>query len=182
MELLTIEQLREQNYELQGVIIKSYLSFPIKRLLIKNILSICTNEEQNIKRIDYVLKQFAFEFSLISQYTNLNFENNEVNVNLYDELKEHGTIDAIIEQIPKSELDFIYNILEKEIEQIQLVDNSISVVISNVLNTIIDKLPDEKGMTKLIKDLPKQINKINPEKLSFLSSAIDWNNGKVKEG
>jgi hypothetical protein len=185
MELLTIEQIRKQNYQLTKDVdleIKSYLSLPLKQLIIKNILSICTIEDENtgIKKIDFSLKQFAYEITLVGQYSNLDVNTKNI-VKLYDELKEHGIVDTILDKIPESEKEFIANVLDKEIEQKIKLDNSLEVIVANALTKIIDHLPDQKGMEKLIKLLPKQINKIDPEKMSYLSSAINWNNGKAKE-
>lgn len=181
MRLLTIEEIRKQNYDLKAnLVIKQYLPLAIKQLLIKNILESCTIEENGIKKINFSLKEFAYEFILISQYSNVDCEVDST-VQFYDELKENGVINQIVKLIPESEITFINNILNQEIEQKQKIDNSVEAIIANALTKLVDKLPDEKGISKLIKDLPKQINKISPDKLQYISQAIGWNNGFEKK-
>jgi hypothetical protein len=178
--LLTIEKIRDQNYEINtDLCIKSYLSLSTKKVLIKKILDLCVFEE-DVKKIDFALKQFAYEYMLINQYTNINFEVDNI-TEIYDELKENKLIENILKNIPESEINFINYVLDKEIEQIQLFDNSLVNIVSNSLNKLVEKLPDQKGITKLIKELPKQINKIDPSKFKFLTDAISWNNGEKKD-
>ena len=96
---------------------------------------------------------------------------------MYDELKEYGVLDEIMQLIPESEKKFIYNILVKEIEQIQLVDNSMVNIVNQALNKLIIKIPDQNGLMKLIKELPKQFNKISPDSLKNLGKAMGINIG-----
>lgn len=173
MELLTKEQLREQNYQLEGLEIKPYLSLAVKQLLIKNILSICTTEESNLKKIDFSLKEFAYEFTLVNQYSNMNCDVENI-IEFYDELKEHGIIDSVLKQIPNSEIKFIDYVLRKEIEQIQIVDNSVSAVLDKALNKLLEKIPNDKQLKSIGKSLIKDLNKLEPSKLSYVSQAMGW--------
>lgn len=181
MELLTIDIIREKNYDLDdgGLEVKQYLPLAAKQILINKILEICKKEENGTSKIDFTLKEFAYEFSLVNQYSNLDCQLDNI-IKFYDELKENGIIDLIIKQIPVDEINFIDYVLEREIEQILNLDNSIEIIVGKALNKLIEKLPDEKGMNKLIKDLPKQINKIDPSKLQYITKAIGWNNGVEK--
>jgi len=176
MELLTIDKIREQDYKIiEGADfdIKKYLSLSFKKALITNILNMCVIEE-DIKRIDFSLKEFSYEYMLVDEYTNIDFEIDEL-VELYDELKEHGIIDQILNLIPESEIKFIDCVLQKEIEQIQLVENSMVSIVNQALNKLVEKIPDQKGLVKLIKELPKQFNKISPDSLKNLGKAMGIN-------
>ena len=178
MELLTLEIIREQGYKINecvGFKIKNYLPLSTKKILIKKILDLCIIDEE-VKKIDFALKEFAFEYVLTNEFTNINFEVDDV-VAMYDELKEYGVLDEIIELIPESEKKFIYSILVKEIEQIQLVDNSMVNIVNQALNKLIIKIPDQNGLMKLIKELPKQFNKISPDSLKNLGKAMGINIG-----
>jgi len=185
MALLKINKIREHGYKIEECVdftIKKYLSFSEKKLLINNILDMCVIEE-DIKKIDFALKEFAYEYMLINEYTSVDFEI-EVEasdiLSIYDELKEHGVIDKIIKLIPESEKEFIDYILRKEIEQIQLVDNSMVNIVNQALNKLVDKIPDQKGLIKLIKELPKQFNKVSPDSLKNLGKAMGLNLGEDK--
>lgn len=176
VELLTIEKIREQKYEITTDLnIKSYIPLTEKKILIEKILDICIIEEE-IKRIDFSLKEFAYEIMLLKLYSNINIETDDI-IEIYDELKYQGIINEVLNLIPDSEKEFIDYVLQKEIEQIQLVDNSLSSVVNKQMNKLISKLPDQKGIEKLIKELPKQINKLDPSKFKFLADAIGWNKG-----
>jgi len=175
--LLTIETIRENNYDIDvlDLYIKPYLSLTAKKILIKKILDLCIIEG-DIKKIDFALKEFASEYVLINEYSNINFELEDV-VFLYDELKENLVIDKIMKLIPESEKEFIYNVLQNEIEQIYQVDNSLANVISKQLSRLVEKLPDSKEINKMIPKLSKQINKIFPDSFKFLTDAMGWSKG-----
>ena len=172
--LLTIKTIREKGYVIiDSLSVKQYLSLSAKKFLITQILDLCIIEE-DIKKIDFSLKKFAYEYILTTHYTNVDFEDNNI-LELYDELKENGVISVILNIIPESEKEFIDYVLRKEIEQVQLVDNSLASVVSKQLNKIVEKLPDQKGLMKLIKELPKQFNKVSPDSLKHLSKAMGFN-------
>jgi len=176
---LTIDKIREKGYKIErceDLNIKKYLSINFKKILIRRILDLCIIDE-DIKRIDFTLKEFAYEYIMLNEYSNINFDTEEI-AELYDELKEYGIIDTILKLIPKSEIEFINNILQKEIEQIQLVDNSMINIVNQVLNKLVDKIPDQKGLIKLIKELPKQFNKVSPDSLKHLGKAMGLNLGE----
>jgi len=173
---LTIETIREQGYEINSILeIKGYLSLSAKKILIKKILDLCIIEG-DIKKIDFALKEFAYEYVLVNEFSNINFEMEDV-LALYDEIKENGVIDKVIKLIPESEKEFIINVLGKEIEQIQLIDNSLASVVSKQLSKLVEKLPDSKEINKMIPKLSKQINNISPSSFKFLTDAIGWSKG-----
>jgi len=179
-KLLTIEMIRENEYIFGSELeIKNYLSLNAKKILIKKILNLCLIDG-NIKKIDFALKEFAYEYVMVNEYSNLNFDVEDV-LELYDELKENLVINTILKLIPESEKEFIDYILRKEIEQIQVVDNSLATVISKQLSRLVEKLPDSVEINKMIPKLSKQINKISPDSFKFLTDAIGWSKGDKKE-
>jgi hypothetical protein len=179
--LLTIEEIRKNKYDIDSLdlTIKNYLSLTEKKILIEKILDICVIEEE-IKRIDFALKQFAYEYMLINLYTNIQIEAEDI-IEIYDELKENNVIDTILKKIPESEKEFIDYVLQNEIEQIQLVDNSLANAVSKQLSKFVEKLPDSNEINKMIPKISKQINKISPNSFKFLADAIGWKNGDNKD-
>lgn len=185
--LITISEIIE---DFSNVIIKSYIPYVVKSTMIKNILDVVVFEnEQGLKTINYSLLSLVKEIVLFNNYTNVSIfedkeddENNvEDTVFVYDKLKEIGVIDYVLSQIPHEEFYFFDEVINKEIEQIQMVGNGVSSILAKTLNKIVEKLPDQKSLAKLIKNLPKQINKIDPDKLKYVSDAIGWNNGVKKD-
>jgi len=175
--VLTIETIRENDYNIEVLdsYIKKYLSLTEKKILIEKILDICIIEG-DIKRIDFTLKEFAYEYMLVNLYVGINIGTEDI-VEVYDELKEKGIINKIIINISESEIRFIDNVLSKEIEQIQLVDNSLASAVSKQLSRLVEKLPDSNEINKMIPKLSKQINKISPDSFKFLTDAIGWSKG-----
>jgi uncharacterized membrane-anchored protein YjiN (DUF445 family) len=82
-----------------------------------------------------------------------------------------------LSEIPKDELEFFDSVLEAEIKQIQNVDNSISTILAKALNKLVEKVPDNNQLKSIGKSLIKDLNKLDPSKLSYVSQAIGWVNG-----
>ena len=161
--------------------VKQYLPFGIKHILINTILESCIIEKDGINRIDFSILEMMKQYLIVNNYTNLDLTENEI-LDSFDELLLKGIIEYVLNNIPSNELDFYDKILNQEINQIIKLDNSIESIVAKVLNQLLIKLPDEKGMNKLIKDLPKQLNKINSEKLKYITQAIGWNKGVENAG
>jgi len=153
---------------LEGVEIKSYLSTIEKKVIIDNIIngSIETDDNSIIK-INFFNKKLITDISLVTNYTNLIFSDDN-SIEDYDFLSQYKILHYIIKNIDNDELDFIYNMIEDELDQQIKIVNSLESVLANGINKLIDKIPDEKSMNKLINNLPKVLNKIKPENLEIL--------------
>jgi len=153
---------------LEGVEIKPYLSTIEKKVIIDNIINGSVETDENsIIKINFFNKKLISDISLITNYTNLIFSDDN-SIEDYDFLSQYKILNYIIENIDNDELDFIYNMVEDELEQQIIIGNSLESVIAKGLNKLIDKIPDEKSMNKLINNLPKVLNKIKPENLEIL--------------
>lgn len=184
-KLITIDELTNSfsmgNHSILEI--KSYFPFGFKRQMINNIINISilnTNESEEINndliKIDYSLLKIARDYNIFINYTNLD-ENGMSMFEIYDIISEKGILQYVLKNISSNELAFIDEILEKEINQILIVDNGISAILSKNINKVINKIPNSKELTKLIKELPKIINKINPDNLKFVADTIKFNNG-----
>ena len=183
--LIKINEIAE---DFSNIEVKQYLSYPIKRIIIDNILDSCVSENSNgLRIIDYSFLHMIKTFKLINEYTNLDFSEENL-IQAYDQLCEKGVLDYVLGKINKSELEFFNEILNQEINQIHTVDNSVSgvlakginksiEVVSEKLDKLIEKIPDEKGIQKLLKLLPKEVNKINPESIKLVAEALAFNKG-----
>lgn len=174
INLVTIEQVKE-NPEL--IIIEKYLPFAFKKKMIEEILDTCLSIDENgLLHIDSLLKTMAFEYSIVTQYTNINLS--EANtIETYDILKENGIIDKVIKEIGNDELRYIEMNLNEQIDYLLKINNSVENLVAKGITKVANSLPDKKGWSKLIKEIFKGINNINPDKLKFIKQAIDWNNG-----
>lgn len=174
-KLITIEELRETNYRCNNIEIRKYLSLDTKQTIVDNILGSSISNEDGIKRVVYTIKKFAFEFFVVTGYTNINSNTEDVVV-LYDELKEKGVIDYVFEHVPDNEIEFIKDIVENEINQILTVDNSIENILSNGINALISKIPTDKEIKSIIKSIPKMVNKIDKQNLKIITEGLGLNN------
>lgn len=176
--LIKISEIAE---DYSNIEFKPYLPFSIKKILIDNILkSVVLENEDGLKIIDYSFFELVKQYVLLNHYSNINLTDEKDIVNTYDQLKEKGIIDYVLNKIPQKELDFFEEVLSSEIQQIKEVDNSISSVLNKALNKLVEKIPDNKQLKSLGKSLIKDIDKLDPNKLSYMSSAIGWINGTPK--
>ena len=175
--LIKVSEIKE---DYSNITIKKYIPFLVKQNIIENILLACvTIEEDGFKHIDHVMKRMAIEFSICNQVSNIDMSE-EDNLELYDSLKESGTVAYIMNNIDQSEMSFITDSVNEQIEEIYKVDNSFQNVVSQGLNKLLAKIPDDKGMTKFIKDISKQFDKLDPDKLKFVKDVTAWDKGVDK--
>lgn len=178
VNLITIEQVKE-NIELLTV--KQYLPFAFKKKMIEDIIETCKSEDENgILHIDSIFKQMAFEYSVINQYTNIELSNNDI-IETYDLLKESGLVKDVLNIINIDEIQFIEKCLNEQIDYLLKTNNSIEVFVAKSINKIIEKIPSSKEISKMIPKLSKELNKIDPEKMKYVSEVIGWNNGVNKK-
>lgn len=107
------------------------------------------------------------QFKIVNEYTNIDFSDEEL-IDAYDQLFEKGIIEYVSNRINKKEIEFFDIIIEKEIQQIHIVDNSLQYILSKTLNKLINKVPNSKEINKIITKVRKEINNISPEMLNIL--------------
>jgi len=163
---------------LENVEIKLYLSTIEKRIIVDNIINGCIEiDENSIMKVNFFNKKLISDISLITNYTNLIFSDDN-SIEDYDFLSQYKILNHIIKHIDSDELDFIEYMVENELEQQIKIGNSLESVIAKGLNKLIEKIPDEKSMNKLINNLPKSINKIKPENLAVLKGIFNQQNNQ----
>jgi len=147
-----------------------YVPLMSQKIIIDNIKSICLKEDNNgILSIDYVFKNLFTLLYVSVNFTNIEFEelyDEEYNLNsnfafeIYDLFKEYKIDKFIFNQDDCK--DFV-EILENDITQEINIKNSVSSVLSQVLNSIAGKLPSENSVNSLIGDLPALLNSFNQQ-------------------
>jgi hypothetical protein len=174
--MITIQEIRENNYSTVGVEIKSYLPFATKKTIIQKIIDVCVIDENDIKTIDYAVKEMIYEYLLVNNYTNIDFANEDI-ITIYDELEEKKFINAIIEKIDIDEKNLIEYILRKELDQTMEIQNSVGVQLNKIATKLMAKIPSDKEMSKLLKSVSKEFKNFDPSKLNFISDAMKTFNG-----
>lgn len=165
---------------LESEISRYYIPFLEKKVIVEQIIDACTYVTDGIVRVDLFDKQFFTDIKILFAYYNIE---NDLDINelteIYDLLVKSDWITAF-EFLIKKDVALLRQMIDNSLDEYVKSNNSLEGIIAKAINKLIDKLPDEKSMNKIIKDLPKQINKIDPEKLKYISEAIGWNNGIKK--
>lgn len=159
--------------------VKQYLSIIEKNLIVNKIIDSCIvlDEINGLSKIDYFYKKLTTDVSLLVNYTNVEFSENLIED--YDYLCENVGIERILSQIPITEIEFILDLVDCELTQIIKLNNSIEGILANRLQALINKVPDEKGIKKLMTEAQKQINKIKPENLEILKGLVGQGEGDL---
>jgi hypothetical protein len=168
-DLITLEQVKA------GKIIetKTYIPFVQKKALIKSIVNACIVEEDGITKIDYAMKQFVTEYSILLYYTNLDLADIENQVAVYDELKESMILDNIIESINKNEYLSIINAIDAELKQKVQIENSVGRLITKGIDKIVSTIPDSKEIGKLLNKAKRTVNNFNEDKYKNIKSIAE---------
>jgi hypothetical protein len=141
-----------------------HIGLATQKVVIDNIKLFSISSEANgMKRVDYILKELITLLSIIINATDIECENLykedetmdiEVALDIYDFLNEHD-IDSFI--YGNYDLYRFFEVLESEFEQEIKLSTTIEGVIATSLSKLIDKIPDDKDLAKMV----KQLNKID---------------------
>lgn len=166
-----------ENLKISEIDVKHYIPFAHKQLLCEKVIDVSTLVDENgIVSCSYFLKKLATDINILSFYTDLEFnENTEED---YDFLVQSGLFDDILDHIADGELDFIDEMINKEIEQKIMIGNSLGNVVASKLEKLIDKIPTDKQLKSLSKTLIKDVNKLDWDKVPMLKQMWETANGK----
>lgn len=163
-----------ENLETNEIKIKKYIPFVEKQVLVQRVVDLCLDFDQdtNMVKVNFFNKKLSIDSQIILMYTDLEFAEEDF-IKQYDFLVENNYFDYIFSQINSSELDMIYEAVEHEIEQAIQLNNSIEGILAKGINKIVEKLPNEKSIKKILNDIPKSVNKIKPENLEILKGIFN---------
>lgn len=142
--------------------VKRYLPINDKLELVSSIVNTAV-EEGNI--VNYGRLDVLFAINIIKAYTNISFTEKQLEdvAKLYDLLVSSGFYETVKNIIPKSETEYIYNLIYKTASDIIAYRNS-AVGIIEALSQ------DYKNLEFDAEALQKKIN--DPESLSFLKEVL----------
>jgi len=181
MKIQELKEILSQNNKIiinELIKVKLYVSSIEKKLLVDNIINGCIELDENyIMKIDYFNKNLVKDISIIANYTDLEFSEDD-SIAEYDYLIENGIFDYIIGGINEKEIEFINDLLYDELKQKIDLNNSLTNVIVKTLNNLISKIPDEKSLNKMMSNMTKNLNKIKPENLNMMKDLFSQNKGQ----
>lgn len=153
--------------------IKPNLSFIEKKMICDSVIEASLSQNENDLWVcDFFNKRLIMDIGIIADFTDINL-NQEETVSDYNTLTELGVMDYILENMNQNDRWFIEDMVDREIEQKIRVENGIEGILASRLKEFIEKIPDEKGIKKIMNDIPKVLNKIKPENLQILQGLVD---------
>lgn len=145
---------------------KEYLTIYEKNEICNSIVETAL-EEQNGMLIENLMdKIIAIDLAILQFYFNVDVED-------VDKVYQDNTISEARKQIPFSELNLIEELVDHKIQEKKSIYNSLAGVLNRVLTNLIEKIPDQKGLQKILKNAGKELDKINPQALETIKTAIE---------
>ena len=134
-------------------------------------------DDNGFSIIDFFEKKLAFVFVMLVSYTNIEPEIKGD----YDFVMESGLWQLIIDHYKDTDILWeLQALIDDTLEQKIKAENSIEASVIKVKNKlfevadkIIEKLPDEKGIKRILAEAKNQINKIKPEQLGRLQEVFE---------
>lgn len=168
MQITEFKEQIEAGKSAQDLIeVKSYLPLVEKQLIVNKIIDSCiVVDDAGLSKIDFFYKYLTTQISLIVNYTNLEFS--EELISDFDYLAEYIGIEWIIDKISPIEVCIIQELVDDELDQVVRIGNSVEGILSKNLQLIVNKIPDEKGIKRILTEAQKQINKIKPDNMSII--------------
>lgn len=114
-DLIALTKKRKE-YDFSQHIKLRYMPYAEKCSLVKSIIDKSSYEEIDGKKVykrNTASMLFVFTMQLISHYTNLEFDSDEV-VQTYDTLMETGLMNQLMSQIPEAEISILRGMLDMQ--------------------------------------------------------------------
>ena len=141
----------------------AYLPFAEKRELCKSVLDACCTKEGGLVKVDSVTRYILFTISVISKYTELEFNSDEEYDSLdeYDMLCESRLLNPILELIG-DEYAACNNMLNMMLDDIIANNNTVEAVIGHALGNVSDSLDDLIGVfADKVEEMELDLSKID---------------------
>lgn len=126
--------------------VKNYIPFADKRELCAAVIDACCTKEDGLVKVDSVSRYIVFTISIISHYTDLEFNSDEEYDSLdeYDMLCEAGLLNPILALIG-DEYATCNNILNMMMDDVMTNNNTVEAVLGHALGSVSDSLDDLIG-------------------------------------
>lgn len=147
-----------------------YLSFAEKRELSKNVLDACCTKENGLVKVDSVTRYILFTVSVISRYTELEFNTDEEYDSLdgYDMLCESRLLNPILELIG-DEYAACNNMLNMMMDDIVSNNNTVEAVLGHTLGKVANSLDGLIEMfSEKVEAMELDLSQINIDKYKGL--------------
>lgn len=178
----TVKELPKINLEefKEKVTIKKYIPFSSKKSIVDLIYTNCVvkDEENGIYFIDTLMKEMAYNFAILDYYTDFYTVYENAREYSYDEIAEAGIFSYITDPYCDRYDDIcsLDDAIYKFDDRVKAL-NSTGASLYRILNGLSDKMPDVNELGKLMQELLKVLNKVDPKVIEMFSK--DLKNGTV---
>lgn len=151
-----------------------YLPFAEKRELCKDVLDACCTKKDGLVKVDSVMRYILFTISVISKYTNLEFNSDEDYDSLdeYDMLCESRLLNPILELIG-DEYATCNNMLNMMMDDVIANNNTVEAVLGHALGKVSDSLDDLIGaFAEKVEETELDLSQIDIDKYKGLLDLI----------
>lgn len=169
--------------------IKKYLPIIHKRILVDNIISSVKDYTDNgMVKINYINLELYKHVYMLEMLSNYAFTPDTM-IEEIDYMLENGIMTSFHYELGSQLLWDIDGLIEKEIDQMLKVENSMESIINthlylfqDKLDLLINKIPDfkEDTVNKWIKSLSKTLKNINPDQFSKVQEMMHFAKGTGK--
>jgi len=172
-----IEDVKRRDFS--SLQIKKYIPLALKQAIIcgednDGIASRVIDEVDGMKEKNIFNYEALTAIVLVREYTNVDMGSDE---DLIDNILASGIVNVIVEECDDACL--FLSLLDKKIDKEIEKSNSIQMVLAKGIKDLIAKMPDEKGLKKIMDSFPKILNKVEPERLKTFKDMFVADKGKV---
>lgn len=163
--------------------VKTFIGFMDKVILIEELKQKCIDiDSSGLYTIDYLTKSMVMDLFFVKNCSNIELDESEgvSMIDQYDFLTEKRIVESVLSKI-KIDREYEYIKLvewcDKTLEQEISVKNSIEGIIANGIHDLIDKVPNEKELQKIV----KSIKDINPKKFKMITDLFNFSKNKSED-
>lgn len=152
----------------------TYLPFAEKRELCANVLGACCTKDGGLIKVDSVTRYILFTISVISKYTNLEFNTDEEYDSLdeYDMLCESRLLNPILELIG-DEYATCNNMLNMMMDDVIANNNTVEAVLGHELGKVSDSLDGLIGaFAEKIEEMELDLSQLDIDKYKGILDLI----------
>ena len=176
--LIDKNEIEELDFNGLKIEIKKYLPVAQKLELVLSVYNSCIDEDNGLKVVNGNSKEIALVYFITKYYVNVNLPKDIFEA--YDILVESGLYNTI-ENVIYDEVIRIEDMLDEVIayeDEKYYQENKFVYVVKNLLQELIDKVPNLEEAKDFVEMVEKEISGFDPNKVKFIKDFIDLNKGK----
>lgn len=167
-------KIEDGSFKLEELSIKSYLPLIHKSVLCEQVCEdVISYDENGLAFLDPVQQKISITLATLLNYCDL--ETGELStgeiIDVIDFLFEKKVYEKIEKAIGDDGGD-LYWMIEEAISSVLERSNSIYALLAKGINALVAKMPDEKGIAKIIRLASKELRNLDPDKIQFLGKAL----------